>query len=77
MSTLASKLFNLAEIFQGLAMVGGGAGARRGDWMLRMVQSSDLQEDGWLHLNGLREIGVVQAHECHCHHHIPVCQKPS
>ena len=28
--------------------------------MLRIVESSDLREDGWLRLDGLREVGVVQ-----------------
>ena len=28
--------------------------------MLRIVESSDLREDGWLDLDGLQEIGVVQ-----------------
>ena len=28
--------------------------------MLRIVESSDLHDDGWLDLNGLQEIGVVQ-----------------
>ena len=28
--------------------------------MLRVVESGDLREDGWLLLDGLREVGVVQ-----------------
>ena len=28
--------------------------------MLRIVESSDLRDDGWLDLDGLREVGVVQ-----------------
>ena len=28
--------------------------------MLRIVESSDLHDDGWLDLGGLREVGVVQ-----------------
>lgn len=28
--------------------------------MLRIVESSDLRDDGWLDLDGLQEIGVVQ-----------------
>ena len=51
---------DIANIYQGLARAGRGAGARRGDWMLRIVESSDLHDDGWLDLNGLQEIGVVQ-----------------
>ena len=51
----------LAEITQGLARVGRGAGARPGDWHLGMVESGDIREDGWLDLTGLREVGVVRS----------------
>ena len=51
---------DVADIYQGLARVGRGVGARRGKWMLRIVESSDVRDDGWLALGGLREIGVVQ-----------------
>ena len=34
---------------------------RRGEWMLKIVESSDLRDDGWLDLDGLREVGVVQS----------------
>ena len=44
MSTLASKLFNLAEIFQGLAMVGGGAGAR--SWRLDVENGAEQRLAG-------------------------------
>ena len=50
----------LADVYQGLARAGRGAGARAGDWRLRIVESSDLHDDGWLDLGGLREVGVVQ-----------------
>ena len=50
----------LADVYQGLARAGRGAGARAGDWKLRIVESSDLHDDGWLDLDGLREIGVAQ-----------------
>ncbi len=50
----------VADVYQGLARFGRGAGARRGDWTLRLVESSDVHEDGWLGLDGLREVGVVQ-----------------
>ena len=50
----------LADVYQGLARAGRGAGARPGDWKLRIVESSDLRDDGWLDLDGLRELGVVQ-----------------
>ena len=51
---------NSAEIYQGLARAGHGAGARSGEWMLRLVESGDLGEDGWLKLDGLREVEVFQ-----------------
>ena len=50
----------IASVFQGLARAGREAGARHGSWMLRIVQSNDLDDDGWLRLDGLQEIGVVQ-----------------
>ena len=50
----------LADVYQGLARAGRGAGARAGDWKLRVVESSDLHDDGWLDTGGLREIGVAQ-----------------
>ena len=52
---------NFAEVTQGLARVGRGAGARPGNWRLHMVESGDIREDGWLDLTGLREVGVVQS----------------
>ena len=55
-----TPIVELAEIYQGLARAGRGAGARRGEWTLRIVESSDLRDDGWLDLEGLREVGVVQ-----------------
>ena len=42
------------------ALVGHGAGARSGEWMLRLVESGDVNENAWLTLDGLREVGVVQ-----------------
>ena len=52
-------LAELANIYPGLARVGRGAGARRGQWMLRIVESSDVRDDGWLDVEGLREVGLV------------------
>ena len=54
-------LAELADVFQGLVRSGRGAGARGGDWTLRIVESGDVRDDGWLRLNDLREIGVVQS----------------
>ena len=42
------------------ALAGHGAGARSGEWMLRLVESGDVNENAWLTLDGLREVGVVQ-----------------
>ena len=49
----------IADIRQGLARVGRGAGAQRGQWMLRIVESSDVRDDGWLDVTGLKEVGLV------------------
>ena len=51
----------IADIYQGLARAGRGAGVRRGEWMLKIVESGDLRDDGWLNLCALREVGVVQS----------------
>ncbi len=51
---------DLAHVHQGLAQAGRGAGSQRGDWMLRIVESGDLRDDGWLESHGLREVGVVR-----------------
>ena len=56
-----TSITTFAEINQGLARVGRGAGARPGNWQLDMVESGDIREDGWLDLRGLREVGVVQS----------------
>ena len=55
------QIKTFAEISQGLARVGRGAGARAGNWRLHMVESGDIREDGWLDLTGLLEIGVIQS----------------
>ena len=56
-----AMLYEFAYVYQGLSTSGRGAGARRGDWRLRVVESGDVHEDGWLDLNGLREIRVVRS----------------
>ncbi len=50
----------LANVFQGIARAGHGVGARSGEWMLRIVESGDVRDDGWLDLTGLNEIGLIQ-----------------
>lgn len=57
---IMSTVADIADVHQGLARAGHGAGARSGDWALRIVESGDLRSDGWLELDGLREIGVLQ-----------------
>ena len=54
-----TPISSFAHISQGLAMSGRGAGTRRGEWRLRMAQAGDVA-DGWLHLEGLREVSVEQ-----------------
>ena len=52
---------DIADVYQGLARAGRGAGARPGDWTLRIVESGDIREDGWLELGDLQEIEVVRS----------------
>lgn len=53
------RMAEAADVYLGLGRSGRGAGARPGEWGLRMVESSDLPEGGgWLDLSGLREIEV-------------------
>lgn len=54
------QMVDLSELYQGLSLAGRGAGVRSGEWMLRLVESGDLGDDGWLRLDDLREVGVVQ-----------------
>lgn len=49
----------ITDIRQGLVTAGRGAGARPGDWRLRVVESGDIV-DGRVDLGGLREIEVEQ-----------------
>ena len=49
----------LADVHQGVARAGHGVGARRGEWMLRIVESGAVRDDGWLDLDGLKELGLV------------------
>ena len=52
---------DMAYVSAGLARAGRGAGARSGDWTLRIVESGDILDDSWLELGGLREIEVVRS----------------
>ena len=49
----------LADVYQGVARAGHGIGARRGEWTLRIVESGDVRDDGWLDLDGLNDLGFV------------------
>ena len=53
------SIAELADVYQGLAHAGRGVGLRRGEWMLRIVESSDVRDDGWLDIGDLREVGLV------------------
>ena len=53
----AMKLARLANVRQGMVMVGSGAGARPGDWQLRLVESADVVDDH-VRLEDLREVEV-------------------
>ena len=52
-----TSLSEFVDIRPGLAMAGRGAGAQPGDWMVRVVESSDIVDDR-LRLEGLREVGI-------------------
>lgn len=49
----------IADVRQGLALAGRGAGAQRGDWRVRVVDSADILDDQ-LSVRELREIGLRQ-----------------
>ena len=34
---------------------------RSGQWLLQLAESGDIQEDGWLSLEGLREVELIQS----------------
>ena len=53
------SLLELANVYQGLARSGRGAGARIGEWKLRIVESGNVRDNGLLDLEGLREIEIA------------------
>ena len=55
------QVSELASVYQGIVRAGRGAGARRGDWELGIVDSRDLRDDGWLETNDLRREGFVRS----------------
>ena len=52
---------DIADVYQGLARAGRAPAPRPGDWTLRIVESGDIREDGWLELGDLQEIEVVRS----------------
>ena len=48
---------DMAQVAQGLVVSGRGAGARRGDWELRLVESADISDDH-LQPHSLRTISI-------------------
>ena len=56
-----SCIDEIAHVFQGLARSGRGAGTRRGQWYLRLAESGDVQDDGWLNIRSLRDIALVRS----------------
>ncbi len=59
MVVFMKSIKHFAHVSQGLVISGRGAGAQRGDWVLHMVESSDVR-DGWLGLANLRKISIAQ-----------------
>ena len=59
-TTMMKTLAEVARISQGLSLSGRGAGAHPGDWELQMVESGDVEDDGWLSLAGLKEITIAR-----------------
>ena len=53
-------LSETARISQGLSLSGRGAGAQPGDWELQMVESGDVEDDGWLTLADLKKITIAR-----------------
>ena len=54
-------LMDIADVSQGLALAGRGAGVRDGNWMLKIAEGGDIGGEGWLETENLKEIGVVQS----------------
>ena len=52
---------DIADVSQGLALAGRGAGAREGNWILKIAEGGDISEEGWLESENLKEVGVVQS----------------
>ena len=55
------RIANIANVSQGIALAGRGAGARAGDWPVQIVESGDIDDGCWLNLEGLRELHVLRS----------------
>lgn len=55
------RLGEIASITQGMGMSGRGAGARAGDWEVRVVSAGDIQDDRLL-LDGAQRAAIEQNH---------------
>ena len=53
------RIGDIAQVAQGLAVSGRGAGARSGDWELQLAESADIADDR-LDLDRLRTISIEQ-----------------
>ena len=60
------RLGALANVRQGIVMAGSGAGARPGDWELRLVESADVVDDQ-IHFENLREIEIRRDSRAEAH----------
>ena len=61
------RLLDIASAFQGLALAERRAGARQGDWPVQISESGDVQDDGWLDLDRLRQIDLVRGRRTERH----------
>ena len=55
---IMALLRDIASISQGLSLSGHGAGAKRGDWTLKVIESRNVGEDGRVSLEELRRVTV-------------------
>ena len=56
---LMHRIEDLAEVSQGIARSGRGAGARSGAWRVRIAESGDVWDSCWLETAGLKGINLV------------------
>ena len=56
---MMAPIADVADVSQGMARAGRGAGARTGGWVLKVTVAADVN-GGWLEIGSLREMGFVQ-----------------